>query len=202
MPVGESQSNGVVEKAVRDIEDQVRTLKDALEFRMSIRIGVKSPLLTWLVEHAAWLYNNCREYKDKKTGTERLQSGRSIKPVAELGESILYKPLSSKGDAVDKLEARFEEGIWLGVESRTGEIRMGTSSGVAKSRTIRRRIEAEGWNAKAAQEITGTPWNPAPGIQAKTGSSVVDVPDAVHAEPPLKGTTESRLDTVVWQKQR
>ena len=30
-PVGLSQSNGVVEKAVRDIEDQIRTLKDALE---------------------------------------------------------------------------------------------------------------------------------------------------------------------------
>ena len=58
-PVGESQSNGVVEKAVRDIEDQVRTLKDAAESRMNIRIGVKSPLPAWLVEHAAWLYNNC-----------------------------------------------------------------------------------------------------------------------------------------------
>ena len=54
-PVGESQSNGVVEKAIRDIEDQVRTLKDAAENRLNIRIGVKSPLLTWLVEHAAWL---------------------------------------------------------------------------------------------------------------------------------------------------
>ena len=53
-PVGESQSNGVVEKAVRDIEDQIRTLKDAAECRLNIRIGVKSPLLTWLVEHAAW----------------------------------------------------------------------------------------------------------------------------------------------------
>ena len=52
-PVGESQSNGVVEKAVRDVEDQVRTLKDALECRMSIRLGIKSSLLAWPVEHAA-----------------------------------------------------------------------------------------------------------------------------------------------------
>ena len=189
-PVGESQSNGVVDKAVRDIGDHVRTLKDAAEDRLNITIGVKSPLLTWLVEHAAWLYNNCHEGKDKKTALERLQGGRSVKPLAEVGESILYKPLSTKGDSVDKLEARFEEGIWLGVESRTGEIRVGTPSGVVKSRTIRRRIEAERWNAAAAQEITGTPWNPSPRVQARTGSAVIDVPgqahgdpDAVHAEP-------------------
>jgi len=74
-PVGESQSNGVVEKAVRDIEDQVGTLKDAAESRLNIRIGVKSPLLTWLVEHAAWLYNSCHEGTDKKTAIERLQDG-------------------------------------------------------------------------------------------------------------------------------
>ena len=102
----------------------------------------------------------------------------------------MYKPLSPKGDTVDKLEARFGEGIWLGVKSRTAETRVGTPGGVVKSKTIRRRIEAEIRNATAAQEITGTPWNPAPGVQAKTGSSVVVVPsqghgdpDAVHAEP-------------------
>ena len=77
-PVGESQSNGVIEKAVRDIEDQVRTLKGAAEDRLNTRIGVKSPLFTWLVEHAAWLYNNCHEGKDKKTAIERLQGGRSV----------------------------------------------------------------------------------------------------------------------------
>ena len=136
------------------------------------------------------MYNNCHEGQDKKTAIERLQGGRSVKPLAEFGESILYKPLSTKGDVVDKLEAWFEEGILLGVESRTGEIRVGTPSVVVKSRTIRRKIEAERWNATAAQEITGTPWNPSPGVQARTGSAVVDVPgqahgdpDAVHAEP-------------------
>ena len=67
-------------------------------------------------------------------------------------ESVLYKSLSSKGDTVDKLEARFEEGIWLGVESRTGEIRVGTPNRVFKSRTIRRRIQAESWNATAVKD--------------------------------------------------
>ena len=102
-PVGESQSNGVVEKAVTDIEDQVRTLKDAAECRLNFRIGVKSPLLTWPVEHAAWWYNNCHEGTDKKTAIERLQGGRSVKPLTEFGEGMLYKPSSTKGDTVDKL---------------------------------------------------------------------------------------------------
>ena len=51
-PVGESQSNGVVEKPVRDIEDEVRTLKDALETHIGARLKTKSPVMAWLVEHA------------------------------------------------------------------------------------------------------------------------------------------------------
>ena len=100
-PVGESQSNGVVEKAVRDIEDEVRTLKAAIEDRLGIRLETKSPMLTWLVEHAAWLYKDCNECKDHKTAVERLQGGRSVKQVAEFRERILYKPLSSSGGRIE-----------------------------------------------------------------------------------------------------
>eukprot|EP00969_Alexandrium_andersonii_P366171 15467863-Alexandrium_andersonii.AAC.1 len=32
-PVGESKSNGVIERAVQDVQAQVRTLRDALEGR-------------------------------------------------------------------------------------------------------------------------------------------------------------------------
>ena len=60
----------------------------------------------------------------------------------------------------DKLEARFEEGIWLGIESRTGEIRIGMPSGVVKSRTIRRRIEAERWDTSRIGSIDSFPLKP------------------------------------------
>ena len=76
-------------------------MKDALECRMNITLRTESPLPAWLVGHAAWLYSNCHEGRDKRTATESLQGGRSIKPVTQFGKSILYKPFSSKGDTVD-----------------------------------------------------------------------------------------------------
>ena len=54
-PVEESQSNGVVEKAIQEVEGMVRTLKSALEERIGHKIKPESPILGWLIEHAASL---------------------------------------------------------------------------------------------------------------------------------------------------
>ena len=70
-PVAEHQSNGDVERANRDIEDQARTLKDALEERLGETIPPESTILPWLIEHSAWLYNHCHEGRDRMTARER-----------------------------------------------------------------------------------------------------------------------------------
>ena len=38
-PVGEHQANGLVESTVRQVQGQVRTMKDALETRIGVKIG-------------------------------------------------------------------------------------------------------------------------------------------------------------------
>ena len=48
-PVGESQSKGIIERAV----DLVTTLKPALEHRMGARVPPDARILCWLVEFAA-----------------------------------------------------------------------------------------------------------------------------------------------------
>ena len=54
-PVDESQSNGVTERAVQDVEGMVRTLKDQLETSYSKKIESGHPVLSWLVNHAGML---------------------------------------------------------------------------------------------------------------------------------------------------
>ena len=51
-PVGDSMSNGVVERAIQSIEGQVRTLKLALENRLGGKLPENACVLTWLVEYA------------------------------------------------------------------------------------------------------------------------------------------------------
>ena len=55
-PVGESASNGVVERGIQSVQGQVRTMKSVLETRWGQRLGVDHPALTWIVEHAAVIF--------------------------------------------------------------------------------------------------------------------------------------------------
>ena len=87
-PVGESQANGVVEKAVQEVEGMIRTLKSALEERLKVKIEAGSPIMPWLVEYSAVLLNVYRVGKDQKTAMDRHKGVKHIRPIAEFGESI------------------------------------------------------------------------------------------------------------------
>ena len=53
--VGESKSNGRAEKAVQTVEDQMRTLKFALEDHIEARIPSIHPVTMWLAEYTGVL---------------------------------------------------------------------------------------------------------------------------------------------------
>ena len=63
--VGESQSNGKAERAVQMVEDQVRTIKLALESRIGARIPSNHALMHWIVVHCADILN---KYTVNKSG--------------------------------------------------------------------------------------------------------------------------------------
>ena len=144
-PVDESQSNGVCEKAVQEVEGMTRTLKLALEERLKWRIPHDHAIMTWLVEYASILICLFREGKDKRTPMERHKgSDRDVRPIAEFGEAIWYRVLGADdkdGNKLNKMEALMEEGVWLGINLIDGTARVGTPTGVVKARTIKRRLE-------------------------------------------------------------
>ena len=55
--VGDSQSNGRVERAVQTVEMMTRTFKLDLENRMGHAVPVSCAMFSWLVRHAADTYN-------------------------------------------------------------------------------------------------------------------------------------------------
>ena len=91
-PVGESQSNGIIERAVVLVAGQARTLNAALEHRMGTRVPPNARILCWLVEFAAYLMNGCDIGSDGKTPLQRLHDRRDNTPILEFGEKILYMP--------------------------------------------------------------------------------------------------------------
>ena len=76
---------------------------------------------------------------------------------------MLYAPAMSAGK--DKLDARWEEGVWLGVHMESGESLIGTNEGVAKARDFKRKAENGGrWSVVDFDKFVGVPWEPYPGV--------------------------------------
>ena len=69
-----------------------------------------------------------------------------------------------------------EDGIYLGVEDRSGESRIGTARGVVKARDFRRKPESERWSATALRAFIGTPWDPTPNGGCETDGAPVGNP--------------------------
>ena len=70
-PVGSSASNGVVERAIRSVEQQVRVMRDAFEGRTRVKLSARHPLMTWIVEYSGYLLSRFEVGNDGKTAYER-----------------------------------------------------------------------------------------------------------------------------------
>ena len=138
-PVASSQSNGRAEKAIRDLEGHLRTLKLALDSRLGACVPTDAPVILWLVEHSADFISRFRVGRDGKTARERIIGKQDLPNVAEFGESVFYLPLDRDRGQTEELDPKLQVGVWLGLERSTNEAKIGTPSGVLRARTVRRR---------------------------------------------------------------
>lgn len=117
-PKYESSSNGAVENAIRTVQDQIRTMKDALESRIGVRLEKDENILAWLIVHAAETINRYHISPSRGyTSYEKLKGRRFRREVAEFGEYVLYKVPGKKGK--DKLDVRWAEGLYLGIKDQS-----------------------------------------------------------------------------------
>ena len=86
--MGDSQSNGFIERAIQDVEGQIRTIKLDFESRAGEQIPSTHDLVPWLVEYAAVLLNRGRVSADGKTAYERLKGKRAALAGMQFGERI------------------------------------------------------------------------------------------------------------------
>ena len=54
-PAYDSRSNGYIESVIKSIQGKIRTMKDALESRLGLKIRDEHPSLPWLVRHAGFI---------------------------------------------------------------------------------------------------------------------------------------------------
>ena len=126
-PKGDSRANGRAERAVQQVEKQTRVLKLAAEEDLG-SFSVKHPGFTWLVSHAADVYNKFHVGADGLTAYEKIRGRPYSGVMMEFGQCILYKT-SSKVHGGD-MSARWAKGIWLGKRFTTEEHIIGTVEGL------------------------------------------------------------------------
>ena len=175
-PVKSSGSNGRVERGIQSLEGQLRALLLAFEGRIGREVNAKEPIVTFMPEYASYLLNRQAVGKDGKTAYERCK-GKSTKVLGiEFGEKLLYKVKPK--DKNEKINSRWEFGIFIGVRRRSGELWISIKDQVIAVRSVRRIPKEERWCEDCVKWVTRAPWNRYKGDEYADG----DVPDAVAAE--------------------
>ena len=164
--IGDSNSNGRVERAIQDVEGLIRTLRSATEEKIGVRIELSDSIVPWLVRHAGAIITMCRIRSNGRTAYQLMKGRRSNAKLVNFAESVMFK-IPKTSQRVGKFEDRWEIGIWVGITMRTGEHLVATSQGVFRVSTIMRRPADQRWSEELVKGMKGTPGEPVPGSSGR-----------------------------------
>ena len=191
--VGESQSNGKAERAVQTVEDQIRTVKLALEARIGARIPCNHPIMHWVVIHCADILN--KYTLNKSSGMSPYEETHGQRPPerrAELGERVSYYT-PKKGRK--KLDPRWKLCIYLGHAENSNEVYVGVHNcNVRRTRTVLRVVSESRWSKELVQRVLGTPHDLCPIPDGELDSDEIEASEQPHEpnhdEPPAPDSAE------------
>eukprot|EP00959_Pyramimonas_sp_CCMP1952_P283045 5916182-Pyramimonas_sp.AAC.3 len=89
-PVGDSKANGELERAVRTVQGQIRTLKSVLDANYKTEFNDRHSVMPWLVGYASSLISKFTIDTDGKTAHERCRGRKFNKQMPEFGECVMY----------------------------------------------------------------------------------------------------------------
>ena len=143
-PEYDPQSNGMAEAAVKSWKGMFRTHRSALEERLKAKIHVKHPIATWLVKWSGDVLMWTVKGLDGLTAYNRVRGKPFKTRLPAMGELVRFKlrpkePIANSSDG-----KRFHDGIFLGIDRRTGQyILYDEHDDIKYSRTILRVPDAE-----------------------------------------------------------
>ncbi len=156
-PVKSSGSNGVVERGVESIEGQVRAIFLGFQERLGKRVDSRQRVVTFIPEYAAYLMNRLEEGKDGKMGYERVKGKKCTVLGLEFGEKLLYKVKPK--DKLEKINARWEYGIFVGIRKRSNEVWVAIRDNIIAVRAVRRIPLEKRWCEDCVTWVDRVPWN-------------------------------------------
>ncbi|CAE7551092.1 unnamed protein product [Symbiodinium sp. CCMP2592] len=197
-PKGDShgQSNGTAENSVQRVQGQVRTMKYALEQNAGGELPKDSVIFPWMIEYAGVLHTLfSQEDSEGMTPFQKLKGRTWQVALPSFGEIVDYRRRTKS-----KLDARWQEGVYLGLRLTSSEKIIGTPSGILVVQSIRRKPADKQFNLEMLKAVKGTPWqlNPEKSTNAdadRLPEPIVIEPVVEQAELPPKPGEAERLPT-------
>jgi hypothetical protein len=175
-PVKSSGSNGIVERTVQDVEGQIRALWIGFQERMKRKVDTRERIVAFIPEYATYLLNRMVVGADGKVAYERIKGKKPTLLGLEFGEKVLYK--KRLGNRMEKINARWDYGIFLGVRRRSNEVWLATQDGIISIRTVRRIPMERRWSEDCVKWVKWAPWHRYKDAPDADG----DLPEGVPAE--------------------
>ncbi len=194
--VGDSNSNGRIERCIQDFKGLVRTLRSDVEAKIGEKINLEHPLVPWLVRHAAHIITRCRVREDGRTAYQLMKGRRCNAKLVPFAETVLFK-IPKTQHRVGDFEDRWERGVWLGFIMKTGEHLVGTARGVFRVSTVMRRASDKRWSAQLLRNIGGSPAEPVPGATGRRIPAFAKKFEAENAETVFVPVKESEPEVRV-----
>ena len=113
---------------------------------------------------------------DGKVAYERSRGKQPTVLGVEFGEKVLYK--LKKGNKMEKLNARWDYGIFVGIRRRSNEVMVSTKEGIVMARSIKRIPVESRWGNDCLEWVKWAPWNRYKDAEDADG----EVPEGVPAE--------------------
>ena len=128
-----------------------------LQHRLQTKVDCRERIIASIPEYAAYLMNRLEIGKDGKTVYERIKGKKPTVLGIEFGEKLMYK-VKPSGSKLEKINARWEFGIFVGVRRRSGEVWIATKDKILTARSVRRIPAEQRWSMDSLSWIQGVPW--------------------------------------------
>ena len=118
----------------------------------------------------------------------------------EFGEKLMYK--KERGPKLEKINARWEKGIFVGIRRKSNEVMIVTLEGVEEARSVSRLPEEHRWGGDNLNWVKWAPWRRYKDAVEADG----DLPEGVPAEereiegPSQKGVVFVKTNRLVPRK--
>ena len=158
-PAYDSQSNGMIENAIRNTRGQFRTLRSCIQERLGKLVPLDHPLIAWMLEHASTVRCAMVRGDDGTTPWQKARGRAFAMEAIGFAEKCHFK-LPMKGPHKERrgnMTDQWEDGTFLGYSWTSNEYVYANPDGVHTARAVTRRPISERWMVDDVANLKATP---------------------------------------------